>query len=65
MAVGQDHLHVMHFLLLLSLLRALSLFLSAIHFSTAWTTTLDYGILWPTGFGQPLSAMNSMSQQIP
>lgn len=62
MAVGQNHLHVTHFC---SYCPCCSLCLSAIHFSMAWTTTFDYSILWPSGFGQPLSAMNSMSQQIP
>lgn len=60
MAVGQDHLHVIH---LCSCSPCYSV--SAIHFSTARTITFYYSISWPSGFGQPLSAMNSMSQQIP
>jgi len=62
MAVGQDHHLVMHFC---SCCPSCAVSLSAIHSSTVWTTTLDYCLLWPLGFGQPLSAMNSMSQQIP
>jgi hypothetical protein len=60
MAVLQDHLHVFNFC---SCCPCRSL--SAIHFSTSWTTTFDYSISWPSGCGQPLSAMNSMIHQIP